>query len=67
MFPNFNATLETRISKKGRPYLCLSIKLTDNVEKIVFLEPTEVELLKLKYNLSDNFEYSKNNDFPDLN
>lgn len=66
MFPNFNATLETRTSKKGKPYLCLSIKLTPNVEKIVFLDPTEVELLKLSYNLSDNYERS-NNDFPDLN
>lgn len=46
----FNATLEERTSKKsGNKYYCLVIKLTDNIEKVVFLEPTELELLKLYY------------------
>lgn len=40
------ATLEERVSQKGNPYKCLVVKLTDTYEKIVFLEPAEIELLK---------------------
>ena len=44
------ATLEERISKKsGKPYKCLVIRLTENIEKIVFLKDAEIELLTLKY------------------
>lgn len=43
----FKATLETRTSKKGSEYEVLVIKITDNIEKLVFLEPAELELLKL--------------------
>ncbi len=44
------ATLEERKSKKsGEPYLCVVLKLTDTLEKVVFLEPAETELLKLTY------------------
>ena len=43
----FKATLETRISKKGTQYEVLVIKITDNIEKLVFLEPAELELLKM--------------------
>lgn len=43
----FKATLETRKSKKGNDFQALVIKLTDNYEKLVFLEPAEIELLKL--------------------
>ena len=43
----FKATLETRTSKKGSQYEVLVIKITDNIEKLVFLEPAELELLKL--------------------
>ncbi len=39
-------TLETRQSKKGNDYQVLVVKLTDSYEKLVFLEPAEVELLK---------------------
>lgn len=43
-----DATLEERVSKKGNTYQCVVIKITDNIEKLVFLEPAEVELLKNK-------------------
>lgn len=43
----FKATLETRTSKKGTQYEVLVIKITDNIEKLVFLDPAELELLKL--------------------
>ena len=43
----FKATLETRTSKKGNQYEVLVIKLTDKLEKLVFLEQAEIELLKL--------------------
>jgi len=43
----FKATLETRTSKKGNEYEVLVIKLTDKLEKLVFLEQAELELLKL--------------------
>lgn len=43
----FKATLETRTSKKGNQYEVLVIKLTDKLEKLVFLEQAELELLKL--------------------
>ncbi len=42
--------LVEKVSKKGNNYLCLEIYLTDNYKKIVFLEPAEVELLKLSNN-----------------
>lgn len=43
----YKATLETRTSKKGSQYEVLVIKITDNIEKLVFLEPAELELLKM--------------------
>lgn len=41
------ATLETRTSKKGNDYQVLVIKIDDDIEKLVFLEPAEIKLLKL--------------------
>lgn len=46
----FVATLETRESKKGNSYEALVIKLTDTCEKLVFLDPAELELLKISSN-----------------
>ena len=43
----FIATLETRESKKGNEYEVLVIKLTDRLEKLVFLDQAELELLRL--------------------
>lgn len=42
--------LVEKVSKKGNNYLCLEIYLTDTYKKIVFLEPCEIELLKLSNN-----------------
>ena len=44
-----NATLEKRQSKKGNAYYVVVIKLTDNYEKLVFLDNAELELLKLQF------------------
>lgn len=41
------ATLETRkSSKSGKDYEVIVIKISDQIEKLVFLEPAELELLK---------------------
>lgn len=48
------ATLETRTSKKGNLYECVVIKLTDNYEKVVFLENAELELLKMNNSKATN-------------
>lgn len=53
MNKDIKCSLETRESKKGTTYQCLVIKLTDTYEKVVFLENSEIELLKLYYS---NFE-----------
>lgn len=52
------ATLETRQSKKGTNYEVIVIKLSENSEKLVFLQPAEKELLKLynKKNEKPSFE-----------
>lgn len=42
-----DATLEKRISKEGREYEVVVIKLSQNSEKLVFLNPAEKELLKI--------------------
>lgn len=42
-----DCTLETRLSKKNTVYQCLVIKLTDTLEKVVFLEPAEAEVLNI--------------------
>lgn len=44
------ATLEERVSKKsGNKYKCIVVKITENVEKVIFLDPVDVELINLKY------------------
>lgn len=41
---------EKRISSKnGREYECLVLKITADIEKLIFINPAEKELLKLKY------------------
>ena len=54
----FKATLEKRTSKKGSQYEVLVIKITDNIEKLVFLEPAEIELLKIS-NSKTNLPFGK--------
>lgn len=56
----FKATLETRTSKKGSEYEVLVIKITDNIEKLVFLEPAELALLKIaNSNSRSNLPFGK--------
>lgn len=56
----FKATLETRTSKKGSEYEVLVIKITDNIEKLVFLEPAELALLKIaNSNTRSNLSFGK--------
>lgn len=43
------ATLESRTSKEGNPYICISVKITDTYEKVVFLDRSEIELIKMVY------------------
>lgn len=43
-----SATLEERVSKKGNTYQAVVVKITDKLEKLVFLTSAEVELLKLQ-------------------
>ena len=51
----FEALLEERLSKKsGKTYKCLVVRLTNTVEKVIFLDPSEIELLELKYGKKTN-------------
>lgn len=58
MKQELKAMLETRTSKKGNSYDVIVIKLTDNLEKLVFLEQAEIELLKLS-NAKSTLAFSK--------
>lgn len=58
MKKEFKATLETRTSKKGTDYEVLVIKLTDKLEKLVFLTQAELELLKIS-NLKNDLPFGK--------
>lgn len=40
------ATLTTKTSKSGNDYTCVVIKLTNDYEKVVFLDKAELALLK---------------------
>ena len=53
MKQEFKATLETRTSKKGNQYEVLVVKITDEIEKLVFLEQAELALLKLNAEKKD--------------
>ena len=45
-----NAQLKEAISEKsGKPYTYIEIQLTANYFKKVFLDPSEIELIKLAY------------------
>ena len=44
---NMNAVLVEKTSKNGNKYVCIEVYLTDKVKKIVFLNDSEVELIKL--------------------
>ena len=44
---DLKATLKEATSKSGKPYTYLSIQITDTIEKKVFLDPAEIELINL--------------------
>lgn len=50
---DLECSLETRTSKKGTDYEVIVIKITDKIEKLVFLSPSELELLKLNNKKND--------------
>lgn len=56
---DIKATLETKISKAGTEYQVIELQLTDTYKKSVFLEKSELELLKI-YN-SDKSKSKKDN------
>lgn len=41
------ALLVEKTSSKGNKYICLEIPITDNYKKVVFLDSSEIELIKL--------------------
>lgn len=48
MEKKIDCTLKEAVSEKsGKPYTYLSIMLTPSLEKKVFLEPSEIECIKL--------------------
>lgn len=44
-----NCTLKEKLSKKGSNYYVMEVELTPNCIKQVFLEPSEIELVKLYF------------------
>lgn len=52
------AELVDRISKEGNPYTAVEITITDNIKKLLFLKPAELELLKIKLEESSLKEFS---------
>lgn len=45
----FEATLKKAKSKKNEDYYYVSLMLTENLEKKIFLDQAELELLKITY------------------
>lgn len=37
--------------KSGREYIAIEIEITPDYKKVVFLDPAEVELVKITYNI----------------
>lgn len=58
---NIPAKLEERVSKNGNPYFCIVIKITDEVEKLVFLDKAEIELIRLTYGNNQKIKINSNN------
>ena len=53
------ATLETKTSKSGNTYKCVIIHLTEDYEKVVFLDKAELALLEVTNDKTTNIQ-----DFP---
>ncbi len=58
---NIPAKLEERVSKNGNPYFCIVVKITDEVEKLVFLDKAEIELIRLTYGNNSKIKLNANN------
>lgn len=58
---NIPAKLEERVSKNGNPYFCIVVKITEEVEKLVFLDKAEIELIRLTYGNSSKIKLSNAN------
>ncbi len=56
------ATLVERTSSKGNKYTAIEISITDKVKKLVFLNDSELELLKLSQ--SNDVTEIESNTFP---
>lgn len=48
-------SLREQISKKGSKYMALTIQLTPTLKKTVFMDPAEVEVVKLYYQQQNDF------------
>ena len=48
------ATLKEAVSQKGNSYYYVSLMITPNYEKKVFLEQSELELIKLVYSSTNS-------------
>lgn len=46
---NLKCQLVEKTSQKGNKYICVEIYITENYKKVVFLEQSEIELIKLSY------------------
>ena len=44
-----NAILCEKVSKRGNSYICVEISITETYKKIVFLDESEIALIKLAY------------------
>lgn len=44
------AVLVEKTSKSGNPYVAVEVYITDNIKKLVFLTPAELELIKMHTN-----------------
>lgn len=44
---NFKAVLVQKVSKKGNEYVAIEVTISENIKKLVFLTPAELELIKL--------------------
>ena len=44
-----NASLKEKLSKKGTTYSVIEVELTPNLKKDIFLDPAELEVLRLYY------------------
>lgn len=49
IFMNIKSVVVEKTSKKGNSYIAIEVYITDNIKKLVFLTPAELELLKMNY------------------